>query len=238
MAELARSYHTVAIDLRGYNRSDKPEGVESYDMALLAGDVVAVIRHLGREKATVVGHDWGGAIAWTLAMSRPEVVERLIVLNLPHPRGLLRELAGNPEQERASAYAREFQKPDAHRSLSAEALAFWVTDPAAREKYLEAFRRSDFEAMLNYYKQNYPRPPYAPSDRVLVKVKAPVLLLHGLEDTALLAPALSGTWEWVEKDLTLVTIPGASHFVQQDAADLVTRTMVMWLELQASRSTR
>jgi pimeloyl-ACP methyl ester carboxylesterase len=227
MAELARSYQTVAIDLRGYNRSDKPEGVESYDMALLAGDVVAVIRHLGREKATVVGHDWGGAIAWTLAMSRPEVVERLIVLNLPHPRGLLRELAGNPEQERASAYAREFQKPDAHRSLSAEALAFWVTDPAAREKYVEAFRRSDFEAMLHYYKRNYPREPYP--DVPLPKVQAPVLIIHGLNDPFLLPGALDGTWQWVEDTLTVVTVPGAGHFVQQDASELVTRTIKQWL---------
>jgi len=229
MQALSGQYHVVALDLRGYNLSDKPKGAESYDMRLLVADVAAVIRHLGQEKATVVGHDWGGAIAWAFAMSRPEMTERLIVLNLPHPRGLARELAKNPEQQKNSAYARLFQAEGAHKQLTPELLAQWVTDPAAREKYLEAFRRSDFEAMLHYYKRNYPKEPYAEDPSPVVKVKAPVLLIHGLKDQYLLPGALNGTWEWVEKDLTLVTIPEAGHFVQQDAADLVSRTIKSWL---------
>jgi pimeloyl-ACP methyl ester carboxylesterase len=83
--------------------------------------------------------------------------------------------------------------------------------------------------MLNYYKKNYPRDPAGEDTSPLVKVKAPVLMIHGLNDTALLPGALNNTWEWLEKDLTLVTIPGAGHFVQQDASDLVTRSMKMWL---------
>jgi epoxide hydrolase 4 len=229
MEALSKDHQVVALDLRGYNLSDKPKGVESYDMRLLLGDVAAVIRHLGREKATVVGHDWGGAIAWGFAMAFPDMVERLIVLNLPHPRGLMRELARNPEQQKNSAYARAFQQPDAHKQLTPEALAFWVRDPEVRKKYVEAFKRSDLEAMLSYYKRNYPKEPYVEDPSPVVKVKCPVLLIHGLKDTALLPGALNDTWQWVEKELTLVTIPEAGHFVQQDASAAVTRIMRSWL---------
>jgi pimeloyl-ACP methyl ester carboxylesterase len=229
MEELSKNYQVVAIDQRGYNLSDKPKGVENYDMSLLVGDVVAVIKHLGRERAIIVGHDWGGAVSWTLALMRPDVVEKLIILNLPHPRGLNRELANNPQQQKNSAYARRFQAEDAHKSLTAEGLAGWVKDPEAKKKYIEAFQRSDFEAMLNYYKRNYPREPYTEDKSPIVKVKMPVLMIHGLNDTALLAGALNNTWDYLAQDLTLVTIPGAAHFVQQDAADLVTRSIKMWL---------
>jgi pimeloyl-ACP methyl ester carboxylesterase len=229
MESLSDTYQVVAIDQRGYNLSDKPKGVENYDVRFLVGDVAAVIKHLGRDKAIVVGHDWGGMVAWSLAMAMPEMVDRLIILNLPHPRGIARELATNPEQQKNSQYARNFQKEDAASKLKAEQLAFWVKDPEAREKYIEAFKRSDFEAMLNYYKRNYPREPYVEDTSPVVKVKAPVLMIHGLNDTALNAHALNNTWEWLEKDLTLVTIPGAGHFVQQDASELVTRSIKMWL---------
>lgn len=229
MDALATDHQVVAMDQRGYNLSDKPKGAENYDMRLLVEDVAAVIRQLGREKAIIAGHDWGGAVAWVLAMQKPDMVEKLIILNLPHPRGLRRELAHNPKQQENSAYARRFQQEGAHQKLTAEELAAWVKDPQARAKYIEAFRRSDFEAMLNYYKRNYPKEPYTEDTSPVVKVKCPVLMIHGLDDWALLPSALNGTWDWVEKDLTLVTVPGAGHFVQQDAAHLVTRTMRMWL---------
>jgi len=229
MAGLSDRYQCVAIDQRGYNLSDKPQGVENYDMRLLDGDVIAVIKRFGKEKAIIVGHDWGGAVAWNLALGAPQYVDRLIILNLPHPRGIVRELANNPKQQAASEYARRFQQEGAEKEMKPEQLAFWVKDPAAREKYIEAFRRSDLTAMLNYYKRNYPRPPYHEDTTPVVKTQMPVLMFHGLGDTALLSDALNNTWDWMGEDLTLVTIPGASHFVQQDAADLVTRTMRAWL---------
>lgn len=228
MDALSDHYQVVAIDQRGYNLSDKPAGVENYDMRLLVGDVIAVIHSLGRDKAIVVGHDWGGAVAWQLAMNAPQFVDKLIILNLPHPRGLSRELAHNPAQQKNSAYARGFQQPDAASKLTAEGLTFWVKDPAAKPKYVEAFKRSDFEAMLNYYKRNYPREPYVEDTSPVVKVKMPVLMIHGLKDTALLSGALNGTWDWVD-DLTLVTIPEAGHFVQADAPEKVNRAIKMWL---------
>jgi microsomal dipeptidase-like Zn-dependent dipeptidase/pimeloyl-ACP methyl ester carboxylesterase len=229
MVALEGSYRVAAMDMRGYNRSDKPSGVASYSMPLLVQDVAAVIRDQGAESAIVVGHDWGGMVAWSTAMQRPELVDRLIILNLPHPKGLTRELANNPEQEANSQYARNFQQAGSHESLTAEGLAGWVSDETARARYVEAFRRSDFEAMMAYYKANYPRPPYQEMPDPVPPVSAPVLQIHGLDDQYLLAGALNGTWEWLDADLTLVTIPGVGHFVQQDASELVTRSMLAWL---------
>ena len=232
MNALQDRFKVAAIDQRGYNLSGQPQGVESYAMPLLVGDVAAVIAAEGAEKAIVVGHDWGGAVAWNIAMARPELVDLLVILNLPHPNGLARELMNNPAQQANSQYARDFQQPGAHKALTAEGLAGWVSDEDARARYVEAFERSDFEAMLSYYKANYPRagagdagltPPSPP------KVQMPVLMFHGLEDQALLPAALNGTWNWLERDLTLVTVPGAGHFVQQDAADLVSATLRSWL---------
>lgn len=239
MEGLSSDFQVVAVDLRGYNESDKPEGVESYAMPLLVSDVGAVIRHLGRERAIIVGHDWGGVIAWSFALGFPEMTEKLVILNLPHPNGLVRELRNNPQQYENSSYARTFQEkgpedPDVFFGgpMTAERMSGWVQDAEARKHYIEAFERSDFTAMLNYYKANYPRVEpgsSAPSAPPLPKVKMPVLMFHGLDDEALLPGALNNTWDWLEKDLMLVTIPGAGHFVQQDASELVTKTMKWWL---------
>lgn len=230
MEALSDNYQVVAIDQRGYNLSDRPKGVENYAMRLLVGDVAAVIKSLGRDKAVIVGHDWGGAVAWQFAMHVPQMTDRLIILNLPHPRGIARELAKpDSQQAKNAAYARMFQQEGAEKELTPEKLAQWVKDPVARAKYIEAFKRSDFEAMLNYYKANYPKPPYHEDTSPLIKVQCPVLMIHGLDDKALLPGALNDTWDWVGQDLTLMTIPGAGHFVQQDASDLVTRTMIAWL---------
>jgi epoxide hydrolase 4 len=238
MAALADGYRVAALDLRGYNQSDRPRGVENYAMPLLVGDVAAVIAAEGRESAIVVGHDWGGAIAWSTAMMRPDLVELLVILNLPHPAALAREIAANPQQRANSAYAFRFQQPDAHESLTAEGLASWVTDEAARARYVEAFERSDFDAMLNYYRANYPRPDARAEEPApqFPRVQAPVLMFHGLDDQALLPGALNDTWTWLERDLTLVTVPGAGHFVQQDASSLVSTTMRDWLARRIDRN--
>lgn len=225
---IAVHHKVVAVDLRGFNESDQPEGVENYAMPLLVGDVKAVIEHFERDKAVIVGHDWGGAIAWFFAMQHPEMTRRLIILNLPHPECLARELANNPAQQHASAYARRFQQPDAASQLTADGLTFWVKDADARKKYVEAMQRSSFEGMLSYYKANYPREPYTVRSEY-PKVKCPVLMIHGLKDTALLSDGLNRTWNYLEQPLTLVTVPDADHFVQQDASELVSRTITDWL---------
>lgn len=231
MPALAETHRVVAIDLRGYNLSGQPEGQENYDMALLVEDVAAVIRAEGRESAIVAGHDWGGAIAWQFAMTRPEMTEKLIIVNLPHPRGLMRELANNAEQRANSQYARNFQQEGAHVALSPEMLADYpAKTDEERRRYIEAFQRSSIEAMLHYYKQNYPREPYQPMEGEPVKAKAPVLMIHGLDDTALLPGALNDNWLWVDNVMTLVTVPGAGHWVHHDKPELTTRAMRKWLD--------
>jgi epoxide hydrolase 4 len=235
MPALAKHFQVVAIDLRGYNKSDQPEGVENYELSKLVGDVDAVVKHFKQDKAVIVGHDWGGIIAWTFAMTHPEKTDRLIILNLPHPKGLMRELVHNPEQQKNSQYARDFQKPDAASKVKPEFLvSFWVKGADIQKKYIEALKRSSMEGMLNYYKANYPRPPYK-DDRDFPPVKCPVLMFHGLKDTALLPGALNDTWKWVEKDLTLITVPNAGHWVHRDAADFVTSNMVRWLTRDAEK---
>ena len=123
-------------------------------MPKLIGDVKAVVDHFGGKPAVIVGHDWGGAIAWSFAMRHPDLTDRLIILNLPHPAALARELANNPDQRKASAYARRFQEP--RRGLEAERPGPHLLGHRSRgeAKYSEAFKKSSFEAMLNYYKAN------------------------------------------------------------------------------------
>jgi pimeloyl-ACP methyl ester carboxylesterase len=236
MQALSRRWRVAAIDQRGYNLSDAPADVAQYGLDLLAGDVAAVVRALGSEDAIIVGHDWGGAVAWTFAMLHPEMTRALVVLNTPHPRGLLRELRENPEQRANSEYARTFQQDGAHLRLNASALAAIAAAGAGdevRARYQEAFERSSFEGMLAYYKRNYPREPYA--DVALPIVQAPTLLIHGLEDPFLLAAGLNGTWQWMAQSLTIVTAPGAGHWVQHEASELVTRTIENWIDEHVPR---
>jgi pimeloyl-ACP methyl ester carboxylesterase len=228
MPALSKHFHVVALDLRGYNQSDKPKGVDNYKVDKLIADVAAVLNHFKQKKLVLVGHDWGGLIAWMFATAHPEKVDRLVILNLPHPNGLMRELANNPDQQKNSQYARNFQKPEAAALLKPEMLVAWVKEPEARKTYLEAMQRSSIEGMLNYYKANYPREPYQ-ADAKLPPVKCSVLMIHGLDDRYLLPGALNDTWKWVEKDLTLITVPGAGHFVHRDKPEFVTRKMVGWL---------
>ena len=140
--------------------SDQPKGVENYDMSLLVSDVVAVVRHLGEEKATIVGHDWGGVVAWNVAFYVPEIVDKLIILNLPHPNGMSQAMRNNPEALAGTLYAKVFREgtpndPDVFFGypMTPQSISGWVTDAEARSKYIEAFERSDFTGMLNYYKQ-------------------------------------------------------------------------------------
>ena len=234
MEGLSDRYTVAALDTRGYNMSDKPEGVENYDMALLTADVAAVIAAEGQESAVVVGHDWGGGIAWSFAAAYPEMTHRLIIMNLPHVKGVQRELAKFGQQHENSVYARNFQQPNSHEALSAQGLAMALSggDADLQEIYLEAFENSSTASMMNYYKANYPREPYEGGPWMnLPKIQAPVLQFHGLNDTALLAPALNNTWEELEQDWTLVTIPNVGHWPHHERADMVTDMMRAWLSL-------
>ena len=238
MSALKEQYQVIAIDQRGYNKSDQPEGIDNYAMPLLVSDVAAVIKDTGSKQATVVGHDWGGAVAWQVALNLPQITDKLIVLNLPHPNGLAREMRDNREQRTNSGYAQRFRQgkasdPDIFGGgpMTAQRLAQWVQDKEAKQHYVDAFNRSNFSSMLNFYKANYPnlsdeRPENMTSTPQL---NMPVLIFHGLKDRALHSDGLNNTWDWIDQDLTIVTVPNAGHFVQQDAADLVSKTMKSWL---------
>ena len=235
---LAQHFQVVAIDQRGFNLSDQPEGVENYTLDKLVGDVDAVVKHFGQQQATLVGHDSGGWISWRYAMAHPDKTERLVIVNLPHPRCLERELANNPQQHQASDYARQLQQlPPGGRSVVHEGVTYVLTpelyatgfnkDEAVHQKYLAALRRTSIDGIVNFYKANYPRPPY--KEQTYPPVKCPVLMIHGLDDMWLMREALNDTWRYLEKDLTLVTVPNAGHWVHHDAPDLVTKRMVSWL---------
>ena len=236
MRSLSDKYQVVAVDLRGYNKSDKPAGVAQYAMRYLIGDIAAVIQHFPQKQAVLVGHDWGGGIAWQVALWRPELIKKLVVLSTPHPTGLIRELTNNTQQQKDSKYAENLQKENAHQQLTAEGLASWVQDDAARKIYVDAFRRSDFEAMLNYYKASYPKPgaaaQQAPNPATSPRrVKCPTLGIFGLQDKALHASGWNGTWDWIDNSVTLISIPTGGHFIQQEAPDKISQAIRLWLEL-------
>ena len=235
MEGLMGDYTVAALDTRGYNKSDQPEGVENYDMSFLVEDVAAVIKNEGEKDAYIVGHDWGGGIAWSFAAMHPEMTKKLVIMNLPHPAGLTRELKENPQQHQNSAYARNFQRPDSHKAISAAGLATMLSngDEDLKAKYTEAFSNSSADGMMNYYRANYPREPYEIKGIAdLPPIQASVLQFHGLDDTALLPGALNNTWEHLEKDWTLVTLPGVGHWSQGEAAERITKTMLWWLAFE------
>jgi pimeloyl-ACP methyl ester carboxylesterase len=223
-------YRTAAIDTRGYNLSDKPKGVANYAMPKLVEDIAAVIKAEGRTKAIVVGHDWGAAQAWAFEFAHPEMVDKLIILSVPHPTAFAHELATNEQQFNNSLYARNFQKEGSENALTAEGLAGWVKNPAEKAKYVEAFKRSDFAGMMNYYRANYPTPVKGAPPPNNPPINVPVLVIHGMKDQALLASGHSGTWNYITKDTTILMVPDAGHFVQHDAAPLVDKTIRGWLD--------
>ncbi len=231
MDVLSRDYKTAALDLRGYNRSGQPEGVENYALPLILTDVKAVIEDMGAEKVTLVGHDWGGAIAWNFAMNHPEMVERLVILNLTHPKGYAAVVADpTPEQAKNVEYAKRFASSEPDGSPvppQIMAMSSRMGDVIGA-RYREAYERSSYDGMVNYYRANYGR---ISGDGVeLPNLPMPVLQFHGLKDTAVDKDGLKNTWDWIDADYTLVSIPSAGHFVQWEAADMVSQTMRAWLQ--------
>lgn len=237
MAALADSYRVVAMSQRGYNRSDKPKGVENYTYEYLLPDVAAVLDDVGAEKATLVAHDWGGNVAWNFSFAHPERVERLVIFNRPHPQGRNRELALDNEQKKNSRYIVRFKNTTGDAGMTAEQVAERYRGSVWYERYLEAFRRSDFEAMINYYRANYPDPPFLVPEEEPVRLPFPVLMFHGLDDRALGHGALNHTWEWLDGDLTLVTLPGVGHNSHNTGpyVEFATGMLESWLELERHR---
>ena len=215
MPELAKHFHVVAIDQRGYNLSGQPEGVENYKTDKLVGDVVAVVKHFGPGKAVIVGHDWGGLVAWTFAMTHPELTDRL---DRAQPAASSRAVARaghQPRQQKNSQYARNFQKPDAAKHVSVEFSDRLGQRPRGAQGLSR--RVQAIVARRNAQLLQGKLPAHCPMIRTkrrrqagharFPSVKCSVLLIHGLKDQALLPGALNDTWKWIDNDLTLVTIP-------------------------------
>lgn len=228
MAALESEFRPAAMDLRGYNRSGQPKQVEDYRMPLILSDVAAVVEDLGG-RVTLVGHDWGGAIAWRYAMQHPEQIERLVIVNLTHPKGYGNVIAnGTDEQRQNTQYARNIAASEPDGSPVPEGILnrFASEGEEMAGHYREGFARSSWDGMLNYYRANYGQ---VAGGGEMPNLQMPVLQFHGLKDTAVDKDGLKNTWDWIDRDYTLVTVPSASHWVQLEAADLVSNTMRAWL---------
>jgi epoxide hydrolase 4 len=222
LTALADRYRVVAPDLRGYNLSDKPR--RGYDVATLASDVRELIFALGAPQADVVGHDWGGNIAWAMGIREPEVVRRLIILNAPHPALMLRKLR-HPHQLVRSSYIGFFQlRGVAERAIyrddyahirrtfrAADRARAWLAD-ADIQRYVDAIARPGaLTAALAYYRQL----PHALSQLSPMRViTAPTLVLWGEQDPYLGRELLDGLDDWVN-DLRVRRFPAAGHWLNQ-----------------------
>lgn len=227
-------YRVVAPDLRGYNESERPPGVAAYALDTLAADIAALITALGADRAIVVGHDWGGLVAWHVAMHHPEMVSSLVIMNAPHPRAFRRELANNWAQKRRSWYIGFFQLPwlpEAVLSVGNQWLLRRVLrrgGPAHNETELAAYvaafaGRGALTAAINYYRALRQRPSKRP-----VMIDCPTLLIWGLRDRFLLPVLAEGTEAWVPK-LERHEEPRARHWVQHDAAASVNARAIAFL---------
>ena len=239
LAEFSRDHRVVAPDLRGYNLSDKPGPVDAYAMRHLVGVVRGLLdQYADGDTAILVGHDWGGAVAWAFALAHPEVLERLVIVNAPHPAIFLRELATNDDQRKASAYMHFYRRDDAEQRLSLngfQPMLNIVVDGSAnpgaysdedRAAYLECWSRpGSLTGGLNYYRAAPAGPPRdeveGAATRALLEqmlesrpytVSVPTLVIWGMRDTALLPGNLEGLEEYVP-DLTIRRIDDASHWV-------------------------
>lgn len=229
MDALSSDYSVASMDLRGFNLSDQPTAPEAYAIENLIADVEAVISDVDAGPVTLVGHDWGGFLAWHVAMERPDLVSRLVVVNIPHPWSVANELATNPEQVTASQYVDFFRSPGAAERISRDLISNWVTDPAFLERHHAAMERSDLNAMLNYYRAHYPQRPYRAYESDPVKIKVPTLVVFGALDPFLLVSGLGDTWNFVAAPLTMVIWPDAGHFSHHDQPDRLTELLLDWL---------
>jgi pimeloyl-ACP methyl ester carboxylesterase len=233
----AAGYRAVALDLRGYNLSDKPKGVAAYGVRTLVEDVRALITALGATRAHIVGHDWGAGIAWAFAMRYPEMLERLAVLNGPHPERLLSAMR-DPRQLLKSWYMFFFQLPWLPEYALARndyALLFDVFDelppwarltPEEHAGYRAAFEQPGaLHAAVNYYRAML-RPNAAPP---LARIDAEVLVLWGERDPYLGSGLAVPSADWVPRARVEYT-PTAGHFVQHARGSWVNERLLDFLE--------
>ena len=240
LAEFGRDHCAVALDMRGYNLSDKPEAVEQYAIKYLVEDLRALARSLGHERFILVAHDWGGAVAWALAINHPECVEKLVIVNSPHPAVFARELAENPVQQKASQYMLAFRSRKTEAMLAADNYAALVGivmgeglqkghfTEQDRQAYIAAWSQPGaLTGGLNYYRASRVGPPsgdeqartFEPGARSM-DVRVPTLVIWGERDVALTPGNLEGLDAYVS-DLTIQRIPNGTHWVVHEQPAVV-----------------
>jgi len=233
-------YRVWAPNQRGYGRSSKPRGVAKYHIDALVADVAALIDAAGARSVTLVAHDWGGLVAWELAMRRTRPLERLVIMNVPHPLRFREELASNPAQRRRSLYTSFFQLPwlpewfFRRKGAAAIEQAFRgmaIDKSRFPDDVLAVFRENVLQpgaatAMLNWYRAAGRH--FGTLGRSGGVIETPTLLVWGEEDVALGKETTLGTERYV-KDLTVRYLPGVSHWVQQEAPEAVNEILASWL---------
>ncbi|MGL5795401.1 MAG: alpha/beta fold hydrolase [Waterburya sp.] len=232
ISEFAQDYHVMALDMRGYNDSDKPQELEAYQISKLVQDIKGVVEGFGYQDCILVAHDWGGLIAWHFAYTYPEMVEKLIVLNIPHPAKFMAGIK-TPQQLLKSWYILWFQIPwmpeflfqlNNYQAIADTFINMAVDKTAFTEADLNAYRDAAAKpgaltAMLNYYRCNFlslfntEKPQWDCLD-------IPTLTIWGENDTALGKELTYGTEAYVQ-DWQIKFIPNCSHWVQQEQPTLV-----------------
>ncbi|NQX95641.1 MAG: alpha/beta hydrolase [Erythrobacter sp.] len=234
-----KGYRVWAPNLRGYGGTSRPEGVREYAMDKLTGDVDALINASGAKKVTLFAHDWGAIIAWAYAITRKARLERLVIMNVPHPKPAEREIK-QWHQRKRSWYIFFFQLPVLPEMMLGRRGGDAVGDiiantscnpdlfgPEVRAVYSEAARRPGArKAMVSYYRALLRHRDTLPMGDFRIEV--PTLMVWGEEDVAIHIKCTEGTEDWVS-DLTLKRLPGVSHWVQQDAPEEVNAIIGDWL---------
>jgi len=227
LADFVCDYQAVALDMRGFNLSDKPSDVAQYRLDILVEDIRAFAAHLSPSKKFVlVGHDWGGFVAWAFAAAHPQALEKLVIINAPHPAVFARLLTSDPAQQKASEYMEIFRSPQAEQILSAnnfDILANMVMvfgsqngpPPEEKPEYIKAWSQPGaLTGGLNYYRANRlgtsPLAESANASSFVVNV--PTLVIWGEKDPAMLPQNLDGLADFVPQ-LTVERIPDASHWL-------------------------
>lgn len=242
LADLSRDYRVVAPDQRGFAASDKPKGVDQYKADKIVEDLMALADALEIERFTLVGHDWGGAVAWLAALTHPLRIKRLVIINAPHPLIFQKSLIEDEPQRAASQYITKLRSPFAEMGIKAMGLSRFFDKiisshadtsklpPGERQLYIDDWSRPGaLKAMLNWYRASkieVPRPgqkakPPLWTHAPFPHLKMPVLVIWGMNDTALLPLQLEGLDEVVD-DLRIVKIENATHFVTWERPDEVT----------------
>jgi pimeloyl-ACP methyl ester carboxylesterase len=230
LPEFGKDHLALAPDMRGYNLSAKPVELEQYQMHHLVEDVRALAEHLGYKRFTLVGHDWGGAVAWNFAMAHPDWLDQLIIINAPHGAIFRRELTHNPAQQQASAYMQLFRSPQAEQILSENNYAR-LTDALfggklfgseeEKQQYIAAWSQPGaLTGGLNYYRAMTGRSASSALAPASSNVNVPTLVIWGEQDTALLTGNLDGLEHYVP-DLTIKRIPDGTHWVIHEQPEQV-----------------